>query len=349
MDIAKVVGVSRWTVGQVLNAGSGNSRVAVDTARRIREVAKQLNYRPSFAAITLRSNRSRIFGMMVASAGDPLRSFLGQYLDSEATKISRQVYQANTVGDVTFAENQFDNVMDRFTSHQVDGVFCAVHPWFPGDRHELVRRFPATIFYENQGVDDFPHVTVDRKAGMELAVDHLVAMGRKRIGLALESIRTANGRIRYFAWQDALKKHDLPVNDSLCVGVERAGMMHAIHDDDKRIWNFPEEELKPVIDRLVIRQKVDSLIVQNDFWAAAIIRSLRQRKIRVPEDVAIIGFLNHYLADWVDPSLTTIDPNHREAARIMVEMLEERVTQGAFSEEMKEVLVKPTLIIRQSA
>lgn len=348
VDIAEIVGVSRWTAGQVLNTGRGNSRVARETADRIREVAKELNYRPSHAAITLRSNRSRTFGVMVASAGDPLCSFLVQYLDSEAIKIGRHALLANTVGDVTFAENQFDNVLDVFISHQVDGVFCAVHPWFPGNRHELVQRFPATIFYEYQGMDDVPHVTVDREAAMELAVDHLVGRGRKRIGLAVESVVTDNGRIRFSAWKNALKKHGLSTDASLCFSVERINRMHAVHDDDMRVWDFPTEELEPVVDRLVMDRKVDSLIVQNDFWAAAMIKLLRRRNIRVPGDVAIVGFLNHYLADWVDPPLTTIDPNHHQAARVMVETLEERIAQGSFSREKKEIFIKPKLIVRQS-
>lgn len=344
VDIAQAVGVSRWTVGQVLNGGQGNSRVSPETAQKIKTAAAELQYKPSHAAITLRSNRSKVFGVMVSSVGDPLRSFLVQYLDSEAVRHGRRVLLANTVGNVPFAKDQFDNVLDTFASHQVDGVFCALHNWFPGDRQKLLSYFPLTIFYEDR-IPGAPSVFVDRGAAVRIAVDHLAQKGRKRIALAIESMTTPHGRQRFLEWTNRLKFHQLPAGEDLFFSAELHGALHVKHHDQGRYWMFPFEAMEPVIQHLVIEGKADALVVQNDFWAAAIIKSLRKKKIRVPDDVAIIGFLNHYLADWTDPALTTIDLNHHQAAKVMFEMMGQLIDKKNCE---KEVFIEPRLIQRES-
>ena len=104
-----------------------------------------------------------------------------------------------------------------------------------------------------------------------------------------------------------------------------------------------------VIDELVVRQKADAIVAHDDFWAGAMIRRLSARGIRVPDDVAVIGYLNHYLADWTDPPLTTIDLQHQEVAIHMVSMLEEMASGKTLSLERRVVTIEPKLIVRKSA
>ncbi|MCP4377863.1 MAG: LacI family transcriptional regulator [bacterium] len=87
VDVAQTAGVSRWVAGQVLNGGNGNSRASAEAKTRILQVAEELGYRPNHASQLLQGKRSNTFGVLVASAGDPLRSFLVQFLDLEAVKI----------------------------------------------------------------------------------------------------------------------------------------------------------------------------------------------------------------------------------------------------------------------
>ena len=88
---------------------------------------------------------------------------------------------------------------------------------------------------------------------------------------------------------------------------------------------------------------------QLGFWAATLIKRMRARGIRVPHDVAVVGYLNHYLADWSDPALTTVDLRHTVAAEVMVQMLERMVSEGPLSEVERVVKIKPKLIVRDSA
>jgi DNA-binding LacI/PurR family transcriptional regulator len=69
----------------------------------------------------------------------------------------------------------------------------------------------------------------------------------------------------------------------------------------------------------------------------------------VPADVAVVGYLNHYLADWTDPPLTTIDLSHAEAARQMIKMMERMIADGSLPSEERGVKIRPRLIVRESA
>jgi hypothetical protein len=145
VDIAKEAEVSVSVASSVLNGGRGNTRVAKDTAERILAIAERRNYRPSPTAQQLRGKRSNVFGLLVASAGDPLRSYLVEHLDEEAVKHGCQTLIGNTV----VAPGRFEGCLDEFLARGVDGIFCAVHSVFPGNRGELLARCPNTVFYED--------------------------------------------------------------------------------------------------------------------------------------------------------------------------------------------------------
>ena len=347
-EVARLAGVSRWVAGHVLNQGSGNSRVRPDTAARIQDAAQRLNYRPNHAAMSLRGKRSRTFGVLVASAGDPLRSFLVQYLDAEAVKVGCHTLIGNTIGNPTVGPNQFDYLVEEFARRRVDGVLCAVHHWFEGDRLELVARHPNTIFYEDPAVSDAPHVAVDRQEAVRLAVRHLLERGRRRIGLAVMTLSRANHRERCDGYRKELQAHGLDADDRLIFNGEPTGPIFARCNEDASKWEFPVASMDAVIDRLVGDAGADAIIAHDDFWAAALLKRLRSRGISVPRQVAVVGYLNHYLADWTDPALTTIDLCHAMAAKRMIEILEKMIVNGPLPEE-RIVRIQPRLIERESA
>lgn len=348
IDVARVAGVSVSVAGQVLNHGGGNSRAAPETIERILAASQSLGYYPNHAARQLRGKRSQTFGVMVASAGDPLRSFLVQYLDSEAVKENCRTLITNTVGNLDVAPDQFDACAEDLARRGVDGVFCAVHHWFEGDRARLLKLHPNTVFYENPGVPNAAYVTVDRAAAARLAVRHLVDRGRRRIGLALMTLARPIHQLRYRGYSEELQAAGLPVDDRLVFDGEPCGLMIPRHNPITGAWDFDAAIIDLVIDRLVRDSSADAIIAHDDFWAAVLLRRLRARGVRVPDDVAVVGYLNHYLTDWTDPPLTTIDLSHAEAARQMVRMLETMIAEGPLPKEQRVVEIQPRLVVRES-
>ncbi len=348
VDVAAVAGVSRWAAGHVLNGGKGNSRVSDETAKRIHQAAKILNYHPNHAASTLRGKRSRTLGLLVASAGDPLRSFLVQYLDVAAVENGCRSLICNTIGNPAVGPDQFQASIEELSRRQVDGVLCAVHPWWRGDRAELIHTHPNTVFYEDQGIPLAHTVLVDREYAIRQAVEHLAERGRQRIGLALAGTTKPTQKARIAGWRGAIAEHGLAVDDRLLFDGQPCGPAYAVCSETEHRWQFPAELMDRVIESLVDQAGADAIVAHDDFWAAALIKRMRARGIVVPRDVAVVGYLNHYLADWIDPALTTIDLNHTQAARVMVEMLERIITHGPLPTSERVVKVKPKLIVRES-
>jgi DNA-binding LacI/PurR family transcriptional regulator len=349
IDVASLAGVSRWVAGHVLNGGVGNSRVSNETARRIRTIAKQLNYHPNHAARLLRGKRSYTYGLLVASAGDPLRSFLVQYLDAEAVKIGCHTYIGNTIGNPLVGPDQFEAYVEEFARRRVDGVFCTVHHWFGGDRRELLERHPNTVFYEDPGIPGAAYATVDREAAVRLAVRHLIQCGRKRIALAVMTLSRPTHVARRRGYERELHTQGLPLREELIFNGEPHGLAFASCNEAARLWSFPGEVIDRAIEILVNNGRADAIVAHDDFWASALIKRLRIRGLRVPDDVAVVGYLNHYLADWTDPALSTIDLQHAHAAWQMVRLLERMITEGPLPQEDRVVKITPKLIIRESA
>ena len=348
-DVAEAAGVSRWVAGRVLNGGHSNIRCSKETEGRIRQTALRLDYHPNIAARQLRGKRSYTLGLLVASAGDPLRSFLVQYLDAEAVKVGCHTLIANTIGNPTVGPDQFDHYVEEFQRRGVDGVFCAVHNWWPGDRTGLAARHPRTVFYEDPGIPGAAYVTVDRAEAVRLAVRHLAGQGRRRIGLALMDSSRPGDAARRGGYEEELSAHGLKADERLIFDGRAHGPAYAWCNEGTGKWEFPFEVIDRAVDALVRDGGADAIVAHDDFWAAALIKRLRSRAVRVPQDVAVVGYLNHYLADWTDPALTTIDLRHETAARRMVEMLQRMIQEGPLPEDERVVKIRPRLVIRESA
>ena len=349
IDVARQAGVSRGIAGHVLNGGAGNSRVSKKTALKIREVATRLNYHPNHATRLLRGKRSFTFGLLVASAGDPLRSFLVQYLDVESVKIGCHTFIANTIGDPIVGPDLFDEYVEEFSRRGVDGVFCAVHHWFGGDRARLTARHPNTVFYEDSGLEGAAQVIVDREEAARLAVRHLACRGRRRIALAVMSLSRPTHLARRSGYEKELQCHDLPYEEQLIFDGEPYGLAYAYCNPNTGCWEFPTPVIERAVEALVLEGRADAIVAHDDFWAAALIKRLHACGVRVPQDVAVVGYLNHYLADWTDPALTTLDLQHELAAKQMVCMMEQMIERGPLPSEQRVVQIKPRLVLRESS
>ncbi|MBN2292327.1 MAG: LacI family DNA-binding transcriptional regulator [Pirellulales bacterium] len=348
-DVAEAAGVSRWLAGRVLNGGKSSARSSEETRQRIIHVAKQLHYHPNHAARMLTGKRSHSFGLLVLSSGDPLRSFLVEYLDARSMEVGCHTLIGNTMGPPDVGPNQFDQYVDIFAQRGVDGVFCTVHHWCEGDRERLLERHPNTVFYENPGLPGAAYVEVDREEAVRLAVRHLSERGCQKIGLAVMTLSRQTHIARRRGYEIEMALRGLPFDECSIFNGEKHGLVIAKYNTSSNKWDFPIEVMDQVINSLVRDQGCDAIVAHDDFWAAAMIKRMRARGISVPHDVAVVGYLNHYLADWSDPALTTVHLRHNVAAEMMVQMLERMVTEGPLPEDERVVKIKPKLIVRESA
>ena len=190
---------------------------------------------------------------------------------------------------------------------------------------------------------------MDRQEAVRLAVRHLLERGRRRIGLAVMTLARRPHLARLHGYQRELQNHGLAIDERLVFNGAVVRLSFAKYNALDGRWEFPFETIDAAIDQLVGEGKADAIIAHDDFWAVALMKRLRARGLRVPDDVAVIGYLNHSMADWTDPALTTLDLQHPLAARQMVEMMAKMITRGPLPEDERVVSILPKLIVRESA
>ena len=335
VDVAMRAGVSRAAAAQALYGGGGSTtRVSAATAERIREAARQLDYRPNTIARQLKGAASGIIGVLIGTEAPQVsyRSLI---------EIERCAYERGyrlMVAHVRADAERFAEYMDDFNARNVDGVIClSSWPLKQLEGYHDEHLWPeAAVFKDEPALARCPCVVIDRVAGIRQAVEHLHGRGRSRVGLAVFNTREMVIRQRV------------------------DGYLQGINDDkDQRqrplIWSDDSLDLEPdqervdrIIDELVEREAADAIIISNDFWAVALIKQLKGRGLHVPDDVAVIGFDNVDAATAVEPELTTVDTDVALTARHLVDLVVAGKTDGGWPKQAPSVMVPTRLVVRGS-
>jgi DNA-binding LacI/PurR family transcriptional regulator len=116
------------------------------------------------------------------------------------------------------------------------------------------------------------------------------------------------------------------------------------------LWHTPDDVLDGIVEQLIVGHRAEAIIAHNDFLASAVLKRLRRQGIRVPADVAVVGYLNHYLCDYVDPPLTSLDLRHHDAAKQMVQTVQEMIEEcSTTSRERRQIFNAPVVVVRESS
>ncbi len=325
-DVAERAGVSTATVSRVV-AGIGRSRP--DTSAAVIAAVEALGYRPSGVARSLRMQRTRTLGLIVSDIQNPFFPELVRAADDAARAIDYSILLGSAAFDEVRAVHYLNLMVDR----RVDGIIVASSQVSDLSWQWLIAS-PVPVIVVNAEPPDYgvPSIASDNEAGSRLVVEHLVALGHRRIGYIRgpESFTAARPRFEGFrkGCEDAgLGPDDTPI-------VEGEGQV----DSGERAVG------------LMLGQApwVTAIACYNDLTAIGALRMLRGAGRRVPEDVSVVGFDDIAAASWVVPALTTICQPKAEMGRLAVEYLV-RVLEGGASEPVPEILRLPlSLRVRES-
>ena len=337
-DIASEAGVSTVTVAKALNrTGGKNARVGAATAARIREIATRLNYRPDSIAQQLAGKKSKIIGVVMDSCAP----------QTHHERLSKMEMYASHKGYKFMIGQSHEDIEKtkayayEFSSYGVEGIICMAHRYHGAEKEiaKLYNSVAKTVFMEKPlGLVNSYSVSINTKAAYKRAVEYLVEKGRKRIGMLLIKgyfeDDTMLARKTYY--MDGLKNSGLPFDENL---VQRIPVNEQINED---IY-------LPAVKKLVFEQKADAILTTNDAMAAMVIKVLQKQKVRIPEDVAVIGYDNVDVAKLVSPSITTFDQNNDELSKAMVDLLLRVINGENIPPEKRNIIIEPLLIKRESA
>ncbi len=337
-DVAKEVGVTVTAVSAVLRGsgnGTGNVRVSPDTARRIRRIASRLGYRPNMAARLLKGQRNNVLGVLIGAESTPANYERLSALEQEAFRRGLRLMIGQFRGD----SERTAQYIEDFLGRGIEGVMCFENPTPSYDEHVLrsLRRFRGVVFQTRRLFPGALCVDVDRAAGVRAAVAHLLARGRRRIGLLL---------------------NDRPENDPLMAdrlaGYEEGLVQAGREYEGRQVWMGPgvypppPELAAEAVGALAEQAGVDAIVCCNDVWAIHLIKAMRRLGKSVPEDLAVIGFDNINAAELFDPGLTTIDQNNAAFAAAAMDLLVAACEGVAIPVSRRTRIVPPRLIVRES-
>jgi DNA-binding LacI/PurR family transcriptional regulator len=328
-DVGRLAGVSAATVSRVVN---NNPRVSPEIRVAVNQAIERLGYVPNRAARSLMTRRTDSIGVVIRETagrlfGDPYFGQLMLGISEEASAAERQlVLLTAPTSEVATRVEQY--VMAR----HVDGVIV-VGP-HGGDQlpaRLARRRIPVVVNDHPTDETRVSYVDSDNLAGARLAVEHLVACGRRRIATIHGTLDLASGADRLTGYREAIATAGLPADPTL----EADG-------------DFSQVRARQAMQELLARRPdLDAVFVASDSMAAAALRVLRDGGCRIPEDVAVVGFDDTPVATETSPTLTTVRQPIEAMGRTMVRQLLRQIDHP--DEPAQRIVFATELVIRESS
>lgn len=300
--VADLAGVSIASASRVLNGLGGSPELSA----RVRAAADRVGYVPNAIARSLQAQRTGLIGIAVPDIGNPIFIQMVRQAERVISDSGRQLLLHATRGDVAGEVELLRGLARRY----VDGLILSTIK--VTEAHQAILAQAAVpVVVTGQLLVDVPvdHVWADNTAGVQLAIEHFVESGRRRIAFVNGPLDTIPGSVRDAAYRSSIAAAGMPVDDDL---VEIGEFNFAAGLEATR--------------KLLARVRPDAILCGNDLIAAGTLHALLAAGIKVPEEVAIIGMDNTALAELTFPRLTSVDlgggERGRMAARLLLERLE---------------------------
>lgn len=330
-DVALEAGVSYQTVSKVLNH---QAKVKPETERKIYQAIERLGYTPHQAASSLRSHRTRLIGYS-GPTWPPNQSnpILDEFLQSMLPAAEKAGYYLLCFPHRA-GEHQVDPYRRLVDSNRVDAfVVSGVEYDDPRLRYLLDKDFPFVAFGRSNLDMKFSFVDVDGESGMRQVVEHLLSLGRRRIAALAWPETSRVGKDRMAGYHLALQAAGIEVNNEW---VARGEGSQAFGRQTTQGWLALPSERRP-----------DAVAALNDAMAVGAMQAIRDAGLRVGVDLAVTGFDDLPMTQFLSPPLTTVRLPVAEIGRQVIEILV-GILEGKIT-ELRHELVEPQLVVRQSS
>lgn len=323
-DVADHAGVSFKTVSNVINH---HPHVSAKTRARVEAAIKELGYRPNQTARSLRFGRSGFIGFALPELTSPYFATLA----SEVSAVVKRHGQSLVIEETNGERASEMNSLTDFSSRIVDGVIFSPLDTTAQEIAARMGSTPMVFLGEHEAPEDSDRLMVDNVAAARDVVEHLLALGRRRIAIIGYQRERGTGTERWGGVRQALE----------AAGVEPDQRLVASTSAYHRASGA-----RAMADLLDSRVPFDAVFCFNDLLALGAMHTLLGHGVRVPEDVAVAGFDDIEDGRFHRPSLTTIAPDVPFLAEEAVRLLHRRMAES--SAPGQRVTVPHRLMARQS-
>lgn len=335
-DIAATVGVAPMTVSRVI---SGNGYVSDETRRKVLQVVKEMNYRRNGLARNLKRQCTETVGLVLGDISNPYSTELARAV--RETLVNQGFNLFICISEHSAKEDIL--AFESLANHSVDGIIVATRSNEGGDKYLrgiVESNIPVVAIGRDFQHEDVDLVTPDNLKGGFEATQHLIDLGHERIGFIGANIKGGSSLKRLQGYLKALEQHNIVIDERLVTGR---------NEDISEVPGYSTEEIgfEGMKRLLSLPNPPTAIFARNDFTAIGAMSAIKEAGLRIPEDIAIVGFDDISLAIRTSPSLTTVRQPMRLEGQLAAEMLLERIE----SEEKilrRERILSCELIVRES-
>jgi DNA-binding LacI/PurR family transcriptional regulator len=333
-DVARRAGVSISTVSSVINK---NKPVSQELKEKVEKAINDLDYRPHLIARSLKSRKTSIIGVVLNNATSP---FFGAILKGIEEVAYREGFNLMLCDSNNEAEREERNIQ-LLEYNWVDGIILdtIANPkknelYFDYLENRIIkqRKIPIISIVKDFSVKrNESSVIIDNAEGGYLATKHLIDLGHKKIAHIIGNEDYIVSWKRLEGYKKALNENNIQVNES-----------YILQGDFSAISGYNETKKLLLLDR-----SITAIFAANDQMAIGAIKALKEEGIRIPQDVAIVGYDNIFLSSLIDPSLSTINVPKYQIGRVAMELLSSQLKSGNHTRERKTLPIN--LIVRRSS
>ncbi len=327
-DIAEILGINSSTVSRALN---NSSRVAKKTKEKIINKANELGYQRNHLASNLRKSKTFTLGVIVPRIS---RQFFSSAIAGIEETAFKSGYNVIICQSLESLEREH-SIVDTLLANRVDGVLISISMETKNYNHLQglkQRNIPIVFFDRHCNIPGNSNVVINDFEAAFTAAEHLISKKCKEISHFAGPQNLEIYKNRFRGYKAALKKHSLPFRKELVITsrlMEKDGS-----DNVKKMLALP--------------YKVDGIFCANDVVAIGSIKYLKKQNIRIPEDVAVVGFSNESISSVIEPALTTINQPGLEIGITATNLLLEKIVNESKNLVSETIIVKTNLIERKS-
>lgn len=322
--LASQAGVSVNTASRAINDKPDINPL---TKEKILKIAREIGYVPNASAVALRTQKTRTLGVIIADNNNPFYAEVLSGIEAEAKANNYHIILTNTRRNYQEEENAIDLLLAK----QVDGLLIAPVQEKNEDIYKLIdSKIPFVVVgrdYENLSVDA---VYSDESKGGYLAAEYLIKKGYKNISYIGGYTYKSPARRRLEGYKKALTDYGIPVKESLI----------KIGDIDiEDGYSYTKDLFDQGID-------FQAIFAYNDMMAFGAIKAIKERGLKIPEDIGVVGYDNILFSSLVSPPLTTVNLKKVELGRESVRLLLSKI--NGHRKKDKKIVLDVDLIVRET-
>ncbi len=330
-DISKKLNVSVATVSRALN---DHPRISQATKDLVKKTAKEMNYKQNNLAKALKSGETKNVGIIVPYINTNFFSSVIRGIEEELSPHGYHVIICQSHEDVHVEKRHLNTLLNA----QVDGIFMSVSKTTVDTEHIQsildTSNTPIIFFDRKKDIGGISTVTIDDYRGGYMATEHLISEGYKNICHFSGDLNLEIYQNRLNGYKQALADHQLPVKEEniITTGSSIDAGIEAI----KTLWSK--------------KSIPDAIFSSSDFAALGACQELKKRKIKIPEEVAVIGFSNEPFTQFMELTMSSVDQTPvtmgKMAGQVFIESVKEN---GSGISTEKKVVLAPQLCVRKSS